>query len=71
MRSPEACQLRTRQSKANSLIALGCAYATPTNWLEVERDDMLAANIKHVLDAICEVLSKRLSSVSDEPELVT
>ena len=71
MRSPEVSQLRACQSKTNSLIALGHAYATPTNWLEVERDDMIAANIKHVLDPICEVLLKRLSSTSCEPESVT
>ncbi len=53
------------------MIALGYAYATPTNWLEVERDDMIAANIKHVLDSICEVLLKRLSSMFSEPESVS
>jgi hypothetical protein len=62
---------RMSKQKTNSLIALGYAYATPTNWLEVERDDMIAANIKHVLDSICEVLLKRLSSMFSEPESVT
>ena len=32
---------------------------------------MIAANIKHVLDPICEVLLKRLSSMFSEPESVT